>query len=482
VVDADMRLVAWNRRYQQMFDYPDGMLYVGRPVADLIRWNAERGELGAGDIEAQSSRRARAPARRPAARVRARARNGQVIEMRGQALPGGGYVTSYSDITDYKRAERELREVNETLEQRVERTREAEAAQQSQDALPGRDQPRRAAAAERRAPVRLGAARRRRCRDEQARLAARGRVAARRRGTARRPAGRLAAGCRRAAAAVTDFDAAELLRELAAQYAPTAAAAAWRRCACTRPTCYRCAATAACCARAAELHGQRAALHRKAAHRAAGCACAANRWSLQVWDTGPGIPAPHASRSSTSSTATSSRSTGASAAWAWACRSASASRACSTTAGRAFSSVGRGSMFGIRVPRASAPLRRRVRHAAMPRAALAGLRVLCVDNDPEILDGMRALLGRWGVEVSCASTVDDALQLAGDGPEVLLVDYHLHDRLDGLDTACGDVPGALLTADGSDVLKRNARLRGYRVLTKPIKPASLRAFLASVRS
>ena len=121
-------------------------------------------------------------------------------------------------------------------------------------------------------------------------------------------------------------------------------------------------------------------------------------------------------------------------------------------------------------------------------AALHGLRVLCVDNDPEILAGMRALLGRWGVEVSCASTVDDALQLAGDGPEVLLVDYHLHDRLDGLDTldalraACGDVPGALLTADGSDVLKRNARLRGYRVLTKPIKPASLRAFLASVRS
>ena len=33
----DMRLVAWNRRYQQMFGYPDGMLYVGRPVADLIR-------------------------------------------------------------------------------------------------------------------------------------------------------------------------------------------------------------------------------------------------------------------------------------------------------------------------------------------------------------------------------------------------------------------------------------------------------------
>src|SRR5690606_1093731 len=46
VVDGDMCLVAWNRRYQQLFDYPDGMLYIGRPVADLIRYNAERGELG----------------------------------------------------------------------------------------------------------------------------------------------------------------------------------------------------------------------------------------------------------------------------------------------------------------------------------------------------------------------------------------------------------------------------------------------------
>ena len=54
---AGMRLVAWNGRYQHLFDYPDGMLYVGRPVADLIRYNAERGELGEGDIEVQINRR-----------------------------------------------------------------------------------------------------------------------------------------------------------------------------------------------------------------------------------------------------------------------------------------------------------------------------------------------------------------------------------------------------------------------------------------
>ena len=44
VVDPEMRLVAWNRRYQQMFGYPDGMLYVGRPVGrpDPLQRRARR--------------------------------------------------------------------------------------------------------------------------------------------------------------------------------------------------------------------------------------------------------------------------------------------------------------------------------------------------------------------------------------------------------------------------------------------------------
>ena len=116
---------------------------------------------------------------------------------------------------------------------------------------------------------------------------------------------------------------------------------------------------------------------------------------------------------------------------------------------------------------------------------LAGMRVLCLDNDLEILQGMQILLGQWGVEVILATTIDDALLMMEQKPHVLLVDYHLHDRLDGLDSLdalrenARYLHGALLTADGSDELRKKARQRGYIVLTKPVKPASLRSFLSA---
>jgi CheY-like chemotaxis protein len=144
-------------------------------------------------------------------------------------------------------------------------------------------------------------------------------------------------------------------------------------------------------------------------------------------------------------------------------------------------------MFSISVPFATAPVTASAPAMAAPRrdTSLSGLRVLCVDNDTDILAGMQALLERWHAVAVCATTIDGALAKMKEAPQVLLVDYHLHDRLDGLAALdalrAGNpgLPGALLTADGSDELKRRARERGYVVLTKPVKPASLRAFLAA---
>ena len=213
--------------------------------------------------------------------------------------------------------------------------------------------------------------------------------------------------------------------------------------------------------------------------------------ALQVWDTGPGIPEQHMRQIYDEFHRYQQP-------FDWGERGLGLGLSICQRISRllghrldARSRSGRGSMFSITVPRVDSLPAPASRPAAVLAASdsLAGLRVLCVDNDQEILDGMRLLLGRWHAVVITANTVDDALaRVADSAPQAMLVDYHLHDRLDGLDTldvlrnATGSsLPGALLTADGRDELKREARERGYRLLTKPVKPASLRAFLAAHR-
>jgi PAS domain S-box-containing protein len=486
VVDPEMRLVAWNRRYQQMFGYPEGMLYVGRPVADLIRYNADRGELGEGKADDQIRRRIeymRAGSPHLFERVLS---DGTVIEMRGQALPNGGYVTSYNDVTDFKRVELALLEVNETLEQRVaERTREAEEAQQSRTrflAAISHDvlQPLNAA--------RLFAAALRDNEDAQEQRHLAERVDASLRAAEELLDGlldvsRLDTGSLKAE--ISNFDAAELMRELAAQYAPVAAGRNLRLCVHARHCFVR--SDRRLLRRVLQNFLANALRYTRQGGIVLGMRLHADTVSLQVWDTGPGIPEQHMRQIYDEFQRYQQP-------FDWGERGMGLGLSICQRISRllehsldARSRAGRGSMFSIIVPIAPNAA---IEPPPPPVAAdsLAGLRVLCVDNDHEILDGMRALLGRWQAEVIPATTVDQALALArARAPDVMLVDYHLHDRMDGLSAlnalrdavAPRPLPGALLTADGRDELKRRARECGYRLLTKPIKPASLRAFLAA---
>ncbi|WP_374012833.1 PAS-domain containing protein [Pseudoxanthomonas koreensis] len=484
VVDPDMRLVAWNRRYQQMFGYPAGMLYVGRPVADLIGYNAARGELGEGDIGEHVHKRIehmRAGTPHVFERVRT---DGSVIEMRGQALPGGGYVTSYNDITAYKHAEQALREANETLEQRVAaRTREAEDAQQSRtrflaaishDVLQPLNAARLFASA-----LRDGAP------EEQRHLAER--VDASLRAAEELLDGlldvsRLDTGALQAE--LTVFDAGELLRELAAQYAPVAAGRGLGLRVHARSCTVR--SDRRLLRRVLQNFLANALRYTRQGRIVLGLRVRGDDVVLQVWDSGPGIPAPHMRQIYDEFHRYEQP-------FDWGERGLGLGLSICQRISRllghgldARSQVGRGSMFSITVPRADADATVAPVPALAASGSLAGLRVLCVDNDREILDGMRLLLARWGAAAITASTVDDALaRVADSAPQVMLVDYHLHDRMDGLDTldalrrAGGPIPGALLTADGRDALKHHARQRGYLLLTKPVKPASLRAWLAA---
>jgi len=110
VIDANLRLVAWNRRYAELFEYPDDLLRIGTPVETLIRYNASLGRCGPGDVEAHVAKRL-GHFEHGTPHVFQRIRNdGSVVEMRVNPLPGGGYVASFSDITEHKRTEQALRE------------------------------------------------------------------------------------------------------------------------------------------------------------------------------------------------------------------------------------------------------------------------------------------------------------------------------------------------------------------------------------
>jgi histidine kinase len=133
VIDAQLRLVAWNDRYAELFGYPDSLLQAGQPVEELFRYNAKRGLLGPGDIDEAIQRRLNY-LRQGSPHMVERARpDGVLLEIRGRPLPGGGFVTSYADIALYKEAARELRTLTSTLEHRIEnstqdlRTAKAEA-------------------------------------------------------------------------------------------------------------------------------------------------------------------------------------------------------------------------------------------------------------------------------------------------------------------------------------------------------------------
>lgn len=146
VIDADLNLVAWNSRYVDLFGYPPGMVRIGVPIADLIRFNVERGNFAETPDEEVAKRLRHLRMRKAYQSERVKA-DGQVIKSVGGPMPGGGYLTSFSDITDDAAVRDELKRTLDELEQRVaDRTQELrEANNRLADA--GRDKTRFLAAA-----------------------------------------------------------------------------------------------------------------------------------------------------------------------------------------------------------------------------------------------------------------------------------------------------------------------------------------------
>lgn len=120
VYDVDLKLVAWNSKFFELTDFPmEQFGYYGAPFEDFIRFNAERGEYGQYPVRDIIEDKVK-EAKKFLAHVFERERpNGIILEVRGNPIPGGGFVTVYKDITQRKKAENALRKANDELEARV---------------------------------------------------------------------------------------------------------------------------------------------------------------------------------------------------------------------------------------------------------------------------------------------------------------------------------------------------------------------------
>jgi signal transduction histidine kinase/CheY-like chemotaxis protein len=151
-----------------------------------------------------------------------------------------------------------------------------------------------------------------------------------------------------------------------------------------------------------------------------------------------------------------------------------------------------GSVFSVTVPVAKA-----INHTAAvisttpSRTPMSGALIVCIENDPAILDGMKMLLTAWDAEVIAVTDPEAAIaamEVAGGKVTGLLVDYHL-DRGNGVAAIreirrrFGDnIPATLITADRSPNVRAAAREENIAILNKPVKPASLRAVLGQWRT
>jgi PAS domain-containing protein len=105
--DETPRLVAWNRKFQEIFNVPDALLEEHRTFADYIRFLAERGDYGPGVDPEDQVRRLAENAFQQHVYERTRP-DGTVVEIRHNPVAGGGFVMIFSDITERKQNETEI--------------------------------------------------------------------------------------------------------------------------------------------------------------------------------------------------------------------------------------------------------------------------------------------------------------------------------------------------------------------------------------
>jgi len=502
--DKDMRLICWNRQFREVLGLPPEVGQVGVPLDQIVRVMAQSGDLGPGETESIVADRLKRFVVTMETFQERLHHDQRVIEVRTNAMPQGGIVTSMTDITDRVAAAEALERSKAELEHRVkERTAEltklnaalSEAKARADEA--NLDKTRFLAAASHDILQPLNAAR----------LYATSLVERDMQGDT----GRLAGNIDAALTAVEDilntlldisrldtgalrpeFGAVsvnDLLKQLNLEFAPMAEARGLRLA--VMPSSLWVTSDARLLRRILQNLLSNAIKYTDQGRVLVGCRRDGDTVRLEVHDTGPGIPSAQQSlvfkefqRLDQHAATVQGLGLGLSIVERMA-------RVLSHPI-RLKSQPGHGSVFSVTVPLADAEAVR-ARPAAEPSRQTGGMQgvcVLCIDNETAILEGMEVLLKSWGCDVVTALDANEAaavLHARGVTPHIVIADYHLNDG-SGCEAIASlsrdlnrEIAGVIVTADRSPEVQDEVRAAGYRLLRKPVKPAALRTAIAQVR-
>ncbi|BCJ91884.1 histidine kinase [Terrihabitans soli] len=496
VFDSSLRLVCWNREYVNLFGHADDFLRVGKPLEEILRSNAERGLYGPGRIDDIVAERMQNTAHHRTFRSTLQ-NSGKVVEIRIDNMPDGGLVATFTDVTETVTTEKALEaRVNERtrelthLNQELARAKaEADSANYSKTrflAAASHDilQPLNAARLYVSSLVERsdGSASRDLVANVDASLQSVEEIFSVLLDISRLDAGALTPD-------ISIFKLGDVMRQLEVEFAPLARekglslkiihTQGWVR------------SDRRMLRRLLQNLVSNAIKYTQAGTVLMGVRRMGGRLRVEVWDTGLGIPA--------SSQRVIFKEFQRLEPGARVARGLGLGLSIVERVARILdhpltlkSTPGKGSTFSVVVPAAPAQRAVPTETAGLSPFApsmLARTHILCIDNEPAILDGMTQLLGGWGCKVTAAASLADALvSLDSDGsPDIIIADYHL-DGGDGLSTIRelrmrigGEIPGIVVTADRGRAVRDGARAQDLEILHKPVRPAALRALLAQMR-
>lgn len=505
VFDADLQLICSNRQFGEILALPPHLVQLGIPLQEILEFIGAISASGAGDPGVLLHRRLRAYTTEGATYLERLPDRHMVIEVRSNRMPGGGFVVTFSDVTPSFEAAEALERANATLEKRVrDRTEEltrlnselAQAKSTAEDANISKTRFLAAASHDILQP--LNAARlyvtslvERQNGGEDSRLVENiddSLEAIEDILGALLDISRLDAGAM--TTAISSFKMADLMRSLEIEFAPIARAKGLKLTfvPCSLPV----QSDRSLLRRLLQNFISNAIKYTPRGRVLVGCRRHGQSLQIAVHDTGVGIPVAKRGEifkefHRLEQGARIARGLGLG-------LSIVERLARVLNHGIAIdANAGGGSVFSVTVPIAEAIDHTAAVTSATPlsKTPMSGALIVCIENDPAILDGMKTLLTAWNAEVIAVADPEAAIaaiESSGNSVTGLLVDYHL-DRGNGVAAIREirrrfgeNIPAILITADRSPNVRAAAREENIAILNKPVKPASLRALLGQWRA